>query len=634
MSRLFLHLLNMSIPAGWVVMSVVLLRLCIRRAPKWISVLLWGMVAVRLLFPFSIESSLSMLPTAETVPGEILYTETPQIQSGIPVVNNLVNPILQESFVPKAETTASSMELLTEIVVWVWLAGVLLMLGYFAVSYLLLRRRMREAVHLQDNVWICDRAETPFLLGVFRTRIYLPSVLNPQDAAYVIAHEKAHLHRKDHLWKPLGFLLLSVYWFHPLLWVAYVLLCRDIEHACDEKVLKSMGADGKKPYSDALINCSASHRMLSACPLAFGEVGVKSRVKSVLHYKKPTLWVLIVALLISSVAAVWFLTDPPMAKKESEASHMTENMVFPGEKDAPYSFTYVVESLENPNVDGKLETTFSLNSVLFNPAYEGNVHLQIPATVGENGVTCILANDTPNLRGTKVPSLLTEKSFEKIVAHLEDERNFTPTETVREHTGRNAKTFKAFFLMYTSQRTCKCYSTSEDPCEHELQVREWLSKYPFLKEQGTLYVLEKYITVKEMNVLCAILEAYGLDDTAMKPYIEEMEAILADYPENLQEFGVNTYKYSFMDPSCVTEVTLPETVWFIEEGSFNGYDNLQKVNGFRMDMQTAIYINDGDGNAVLTYVTFDDPRLLEYADPSFYDFLSAVGLLKTATIVD
>jgi hypothetical protein len=383
--------------------------------------------------------------------------------------------------------------------------------------------------------------------------------------------------------------------------------------------------------------------MLSACPLAFGETSVKTRVKSVLHYKKPTLWVLILALLVSSVAAVWFLTDPPMGKDESEASQGTAGFVFPGEKDAPYSFVYVVEALEDPENMNR-ETVFSLNSVLFNPAYEGNVHLQIPATVGENGVTCILANDVPNLHGTTVPSMLTKKSFEEIVAHLEDERNFTrtetvlehtgryanftPTETLREHTERCAKTFKAFFLMYTSERTCKCYSTPQDPCEHELQVREWLSKYPSLKEQGTLYVLEKYISVEEINVLCAIFEAYGLDDKTMKPYIEEMETILADHPENLQEFYLGTYKYSYMDPSSVTEVTLPETVWFIEQGSFNGYDNLQKVNGFRMDMQTAVYINDEDGNAVLTYVTFDDPRLLTYADPSFHDFLRAVGILQ------
>ena len=628
MSETFLHILNMSITAGWVVLAVVLLRLCFCKAPKWISVLLWGMVAVRLLLPFSIESSLSMLPTAETVPQEILYTSTPQIQSGIPTVNNMINPVLQESFVPTAGESANPMQVLTNLAAWVWLAGVVLMLGYFAISYLLVRRKVREAVRLEDNVWECDRVESPFLLGVFRARIYLPYGLTPADRDCVIAHEKAHLRRMDHLWKPLGFLLLSVYWFHPLLWLGYVLLCRDIESACDEKVLRELGTDNKKAYSNALISCSAPRRMLSACPLAFGETSVKTRVKSVLHYKKPTLWVLILALLISGVAAVWFLTDPPMGKDESEVSQRTDGFVFPGEKDAPYSFVYVVESFDDPNVDGRRETNFSLNSVVFNPAYEGNVHLQIPATVGGDEVTCILANDVPNLHGTTVPSMLTKKRFEEIVAHLEDERNFTPTETVREHTGRYAKTFKAFFLMNTSERTCKCYSTPQDPCEHELRVREWLSKYPSLKEQGALYVLEKYISVEEMNILCAIFEAYGLDDKAMKPYIEEMETILADHPDNLQEFYFDTYKYSHMDPSSVTEVTLPETVWFIEQGSFDGYDNLQKVNGFRMDMQTAIYINDGDGNAVLTYVTFDDPRLLTYADPSFHDFLRAVGILQ------
>ena len=202
------------------------------------------------------------------------------------------------------------MQVVTEIAAWVWIVGVAGMMLYFFVSFFLLKRKLREAVLVKENIWACDGVDTPFLLGLFRPRIYLPSFLAEEDAAFVIAHEKAHLKRKDHIWKPLGFLLLAVYWFHPLLWVGYILLCKDIELACDEKVLRELGEQSKKPYSNALINCSASRKWISACPLAFGENGVKARVKSALHYKKPTLWILIVAILVTSFAAVWFLTDP------------------------------------------------------------------------------------------------------------------------------------------------------------------------------------------------------------------------------------------------------------------------------------------------------------------------------------
>lgn len=316
MSELFLQILNMSITAGWVVLGVVVLRFCFRRAPRWISVLLWGLVAVRLLLPFSIESALSLLPSGETVPHEILQTEKPAIQSGIPSVNAVVNPFLQDSFAPAPGNSVNPMQVVTEIAAWVWIVGVAGMMLYFFVSFFLLKRKLREAVLVKENIWACDGVDTPFLLGVFRPRIYLPSFLAEEDAAFVIAHEKAHLKRKDHLWKPLGFLLLAVYWFHPLLWVGYILLCKDIELACDEKVLRELGEQSKKPYSNALINCSASRKWVSACPLAFGENGVKARVKSALHYKKPALWILIGAILVTSFAAVWFLTDPLKAKEK------------------------------------------------------------------------------------------------------------------------------------------------------------------------------------------------------------------------------------------------------------------------------------------------------------------------------
>ena len=317
MEAVFLQLLNMSITAGWIVVAVVLLRFLLKKAPRALTVVLWAFVAIRLLCPISFESGLSLIPSAEPVPQSILTSDTPAIHSGIPALNSTVNPILSEALAPQVGDSANPMQVLAFAASVLWIAGMAAMLLYTAISYLRIRRSVREAAPLRENIWLCDHISTPFILGVFRPRIYLPSELAEEDAAYVIAHEQAHLRRRDHLWKPLGFLLLTVYWFHPLLWVAYVLLCRDIEAACDEKVLRTLGEESKKPYSYALIRCSVPRKRIAACPLAFGEVDVKARVKSVLSYKKPAFWIICISAGACIVAAVCLLTNP--VKKEHVA---------------------------------------------------------------------------------------------------------------------------------------------------------------------------------------------------------------------------------------------------------------------------------------------------------------------------
>lgn len=320
LQNVFLHLLNMSITAGWLVLAVVVLRLVFRRAPKWIHCLLWVLVALRLLFPVSIESALSIIPSAETVPVDTFMYDTPVINSGVPVVDNAVNPVLSDNFAPQPENSANPMQVLTGLATYVWVVGAALMLLYAAISTLRLRLRVRESVRLRDNVYRCDRIWTPFILGIIRPRIYLPTTLSDADTYSVVAHEMAHIQRRDHWWKPWGFLLLTVYWFNPLLWVGYVLLCRDIEAACDERVIRDMDLTQRKSYSDTLLACSAPRHLITACPLAFGETGVKSRIKSVLNYKKPAFWLIIVAIIATTVAAVCLLTDPkPIVSDELDA---------------------------------------------------------------------------------------------------------------------------------------------------------------------------------------------------------------------------------------------------------------------------------------------------------------------------
>ncbi len=310
MEAVFLKILNMSITASWIVLAVIVVRFLQKKAPRWITVLMWGLVGIRLVCPFSLESIFSLIPSAETVPSNIPYTNTPTIHSGVAVLNSAVNPILSESFAPAAGASVNPMQVITFAASIIWIVGIAAMLGYTAVSYLRIRKKVREAVPFQENIWLCDHVDTPFILGIIWPRIFLPSAMREQDMKYVIAHEKAHLKRHDHWWKSLGFLLLTIYWFHPILWIAYVLLCRDIELACDEKVIRAMGTENKKPYSDTLINCSVPRRAIAACPLAFGEVNVKERVKSVLNYKKPAFWIVIAAIVSCIAVAVCFLTNP------------------------------------------------------------------------------------------------------------------------------------------------------------------------------------------------------------------------------------------------------------------------------------------------------------------------------------
>ena len=310
METLFLRILNMSITAGWIVPAVIILRLILRKAPKWISCLLWALVGVRLVLPFSIESVLSLIPSKETIPPEIITSSAPVIHSGINYFNHTVNPIISDALAPDPVKGTAPVVTIVGIATLVWLVGILAMLGYSAASYLKIRKRVKVSIKAENNIYICDSINTPFIFGIINPKIYLPSTLSKEDSQYVLAHERAHLKRRDHLIKPFGFLLLSVYWFNPVLWLGYILLCRDIELACDEKVMKNSDIENKKSYSTALLNCSIPRKLISSCPLAFGEVGVKKRIKKVLNYKKPAFWIIVVALIISIVASVCLLTNP------------------------------------------------------------------------------------------------------------------------------------------------------------------------------------------------------------------------------------------------------------------------------------------------------------------------------------
>ena len=310
MNELFLKIINMSISASWLVLAVLILRFVLKKAPKWINVLLWGIVAIRLICPFSFESTLSIIPSAETIPLNIGMDTTPTINSGISAINNAVNPIISQSNTPMAGASVNPLQITIGIYEYIWIFGMIALALYTAISYWRLRRKVDTAVRYKDNIFQSENVSFPFVLGIIKPRIYLPFKMNGQYLEHVVAHEQAHICRKDHWWKPLGFLLLMIHWFNPLMWLAYVLLCRDIELACDEKVIKELGNEQRGDYTQALVACSVNRRMIAACPLAFGEVSVKERVKSLMNYKKPAFWVIIISVIVCVGVAVCFLTNP------------------------------------------------------------------------------------------------------------------------------------------------------------------------------------------------------------------------------------------------------------------------------------------------------------------------------------
>ena len=310
MSELFLKIVNMSISASWVVIAVLTLRFCLKKAPKWVNVLLWGIVAARMVFPFSIESVLSLIPSAETISPTVMMEQTPSVQTGVPALNHVINPVISSSFTPAPGASANPLQIWIPVLTGIWLFGIAALFLYSAVSYWRLHRKVCEAVILRGNIYQSEKVCSPFVLGIIKPKIYLPYHMDSREMDHVIAHEQTHIRRKDHWWKPLGFLLLTIHWFNPLMWLSYILLCRDIELACDEKVIREMGNEQRADYTQALVACSVNRRVIAACPLAFGEVGVKERVKSVMNYKKPAFWIVLASVIVCAMIAVCFLTNP------------------------------------------------------------------------------------------------------------------------------------------------------------------------------------------------------------------------------------------------------------------------------------------------------------------------------------
>lgn len=310
MDDVFLKLVNLSISASWLILAVLVLRVVLKKAPKWVMPLLWGVVALRLVCLFSIESALSLIPSAETIPSEIVTETREPVLYEQATLDIVTNPTLPSAAEVPVGVSRQQAQVDFNIYSVLWLAGMAALLVHALVSAGKLKRKLATAILLRDNIYESEFVDSPFVFGVVKPNIYLPMHMDEETAAYVIAHERAHLARRDHWWKVLGYLVLALHWFNPLVWVAYILFCRDIELACDEKVVKGLDGAARADYSQALLSCAAPGRAVAACPLAFGEGNIKTRVKSALHYKKPAFWVAAAAVLAVVIMAVCFLTNP------------------------------------------------------------------------------------------------------------------------------------------------------------------------------------------------------------------------------------------------------------------------------------------------------------------------------------
>ncbi len=313
MSDILLKIFKMNIQASIIILVVLVLRLLLKKSPKWITVLLWAIVAVRLIFPFSFESKISLMPKANTISNEIINVSNTS-QKSEAISDNNDTSTDNDSLVGNINTdpsiitdTQNKTILILDIV---WISGASVILLYAAVSYLHLYKRLNKAVLLKENIYQCEAVKSPFVLGFIKPKIYLPFNISEQNSEYVIAHEKAHIKRLDYIIKPLGFLILSINWFNPLVWVSFIVFCKDIELACDEKVIKNYNSIQRADYSQALLNCSINQHAVVICPIAFGEVGVKVRIKSVLNYKNPALFTVIIAVIAIIATSACFLTDP------------------------------------------------------------------------------------------------------------------------------------------------------------------------------------------------------------------------------------------------------------------------------------------------------------------------------------
>ena len=310
MSGLFISVLNMSLTASYVILFVILCRLLLKGAPKIISYALWSVVAFRLIIPFSFESIYSLLPqkiNTSPIPKDIMYQQSPQLNSGIGIVDSFISKALSA---PAIGDSVNPLQIYLQIGAFIWIIGAVVLLIYSLVSILTLKKQLKSAQLIEKNTYEAKDLKTPFVLGLIIPKIYLPTGLSTQEKGYILLHEQTHINRKDHIIKTFAFLILCIHWFNPLVWIAFMLMSMDMELSCDERVLKEVGNDIKKPYATTLLSLASGRHILNGSPLAFGEGSIKGRINNILDYKKPKFWVIATVIIVVVAVSIGLISNP------------------------------------------------------------------------------------------------------------------------------------------------------------------------------------------------------------------------------------------------------------------------------------------------------------------------------------
>ncbi len=376
MNHIFLEILNISLKSIPLILAMLLARIMLKKAPKRLTVWLWGIVALRLLIPFSVESIFSLFPVDKTFTIG-LSEPTPYVSTGIDSADYYVNDALT-SYV---DSSTSIGQILFFIGTVLWIVGIIATVQYGIISYIKIRKLVSESALIEENVRICDKTEAPFVFGIIKPKIYLPSSLNGENARYIIAHEKAHLKRHDNIWKLCAFILTAIHWFNPMIWISYILFCRDIESACDEEVISQLGAEAKKPYANALVSCSCSKRSLPTSTLAFGKNAVRSRIKNVLNFKKPSAWIITVTLLSALILSLCFLTDPLPSYTPEQAYREFERL---SNSDSIHEYATLFKGIANGDRDKAREyAEFFRKNISASAAFEDSEIFDIAESYAE-----------------------------------------------------------------------------------------------------------------------------------------------------------------------------------------------------------------------------------------------------------
>jgi len=615
MSELFLNIVNMSISAGWIVLAVLVLRFLLKKAPKWIRVLLWGIVALRLICPFTVESALSLIPSAETVSPEIMLEQTPQIHTGVSFINNAVNPVIESSFAPEELVSVNPLQIWIPVFAILWITGMAAMVIYTAVTYWRLKRRVRTAVLLRDGVFQSEQVASPFVLGLIKPKIYLPYQIEAGDIDLVIAHEEAHIKRLDHWWKPVGFLLLTLHWFNPLMWLGYILLCRDIELACDEKVIKDLDTEQKADYSQALLNCSVSRRMIAACPLAFGENNIKKRIKSVLNYKKPAFWIIIIAVIACIVTAVCFLTNPPSLNDELSVFIDMQIMEHNQGQYLPGQFTAV-----NHKVLGTKRSKGNITVYLLARYQEYNF---------ENG-------KIQPAGGSYIPVAITAKRTGKhghyeLVEYWEPRDGSYYAEDIKEKFPLYLHA-KALDMRYSKEQSAWCDNAAKEyfsdisntggadgPVNVTVtpDLEKLREKFPMYFDLGTFKGLEVYIwQMSETSYYCGVLPGVNRNYTDEELWdlhknaatIEEMRAIIDSYGLSQTDVTVIPIQMAFSSYAYTIDDDYRQAVRDLFWGASSSYyaEACFDIDGDGKQEQCKLYPGPTSGLFTITLAVYED----------------------------